>query len=272
MINLLNKMRTLLCVSFLLLSILSVINGLDIQPRIVNGFAAKRSEYPFYVFLVTKNAQRKVGWCGGSLISDRFIVTAAHCTENAEKIAVCLGSWKARNHTEIGRERIVIMKRNIFIHPKYSKKWLMNDISLIRLDEAVQFSQNILPIRLQEACESNEDTRVVAVGNGFFSEKHRVAPILQWAPMITVSFIECAKYNPFVVFHRNQNTICAVNIEGRTIRKGDSGGPLIRNGRLIGITSFVPANNELTSPHGFVNVIDYHGWISNITNLPLKTC
>lgn len=266
-------MRTFILTSLLLF--LSMAHAFELESRIVNGFAAKRGEYPYYAFLIMKTAQKNISWCGGSIISDQFILTAAHCTQPVAKISVHLGSWKAKNGNETGRYAEVIRKTNVYIYPNYNKQYLINDISLIRLKQSISFTANIQPIRLRNTCQSNENVSVIAIGNGFFSRKYPIAPILQWTPMTTIPFRQCKNHYPFLVWH--SSAICAKNTDDRAIKPGDSGGPLVRkfaqHDILIGISSFVPNNKtNLSTPQGFVNLIAYHEWIAEITKMKLQIC
>lgn len=86
-----------------------------IEPRIVNGFDALRSQFPFYVYLIVTYPQKE-GVCDGSLISSDVTLTAAHCLQNATRIAVNLGALKARLFSESGRQIINIGSSNFHIH------------------------------------------------------------------------------------------------------------------------------------------------------------
>lgn len=262
-------MRILTLASFLLF--LYTHDALKLESRIIGGFAAKRGQYPFYVFLVQKSAQKNVTWCGGSLISDQFVLTAAHCTQPAEKIALHLGTWKAKHGNETGRIAEIVRRKNVYIHPNYNAKYLINDISLIKLKQSITLTANIQPIRLQGTCQSNDNAKVIAIGNGYHSRKYPLAPILQWTPLTTIPFRHCKSVWPFLVWH--QSAICAKNSEGRAIKQGDSGGPLIRDHVLIGLASFAPFNKtDSSKPQGFVDLIKYHGWIAGITEMNLTIC
>lgn len=274
-------MRLLILGAVLLLLRLNL--AFELKPRIINGFAAKRGQYPFYAFLVMQTLEKNISRCGGSLISDQFVLTAAHCTQPFEKIAVYLGMWKAKDKNEIGRYREVVGKRNFYVHPNYNVTLIINDISLIKLKAAITFTANIQPIRLQDTCESNENISVIAIGNGYFSSKHQIAPILQWAPLTTISYPQCMKYYKFdfIAWH-TKITICAESSHKfpllrppTCIKQGDSGSALLRrrDGLLIGMSSFTTSNStDLTTPQGFVNLIAYHEWIANITKMNLTIC
>lgn len=262
-----------------LLFFLIAVETVDIKSKIMNGFASKRNQYPFYAFLIMKSATKNISWCGGSLISNQFVLTAAHCTQSAVKMSVHLGTWEVKKSNETGRHSEFIQKENIFIHPHYDAQYLINDISLIKLEKPIKFTANIRSIQIQNTCQPNDNVNVIVIGNGYYSSVYNMAPILQWIPMKTISVLECRRYFQFLQFTR-QNVICAKNTETRSVGRGDSGGPMVRDGNLIGICSFLPENNGNSSasevpssePQGFVKLSLYHDWIKKITNLKLKIC
>lgn len=103
---------------------LSAVNGADLNEpsigtRIVNGKNSTRGQFPFYAFLnVQENGFN--GSCGGSLISNEWVVSAAHCLQAASSVEVHLGSLRASNLTEEGRVILNVNKFRIFVHPQYN--------------------------------------------------------------------------------------------------------------------------------------------------------
>lgn len=95
---------------------------LKIEPRIVEGHNAERGQFPYYVYLEIIAPEGSV--CGGSLISNQWILTAAHCLEDVTRVHVHLGSLRAWNTMEIGRKRIDVREiDDIHLHPKYSQRF-----------------------------------------------------------------------------------------------------------------------------------------------------
>ncbi|RXN20381.1 granzyme B(G,H)-like protein [Labeo rohita] len=94
---------------------------------IVNGKEAKPHSRPYMVSVQVKEQHI----CGGFLISDRFVMTAAHCRNNSPVLTVVLGAHNLRNKKE---NSVRIKVDSYYQHPKYTNESFHNDILLLKGD------------------------------------------------------------------------------------------------------------------------------------------
>ena len=90
-------------------------------------------------------------FCGGTLISDEWVMTAGHCADGASSVQVMLGAHNVREAAEEGR--MEIMSTDIFKHESYNPILIHNDIALIKLPEPIQFNGKI--IKANRGCTVN---------------------------------------------------------------------------------------------------------------------
>ena len=125
--------------------------GIANQPpalRIVGGTETGRNFYPWMVALIFNTDQ----FCGGTLISPSWVLTAGHCTEGADEVRILLGAHNIRAMREEGRLEFV--SREIVPHPQFNLMFLTNDIALVKLPQPIEFEDAIKPICLPTKSES----------------------------------------------------------------------------------------------------------------------
>lgn len=132
-------------------------DGRDFKPdftdtlsgRIVGGVIVTPHTHPYQAGLFMAFATG-TGLCGGSLVSTRTVLTAAHCPEGSTSVQVVLGAHQITT-VEPTQTRITVPASGHILHPQYSRQTLHNDIALLILPTAIALNQNIQPTVLPTA-------------------------------------------------------------------------------------------------------------------------
>lgn len=110
--------------------------------RIVNGNMATHQQFPWFASVRAYTSRGLQSVCGGSLLSDEWVLTAAHCTHGYTTFNLGFGS---RN---LNRPFISLTSQHFIEHRRYNQHTLNNDIALIRLPMPIIFTQFVQSIRL----------------------------------------------------------------------------------------------------------------------------
>ena len=111
--------------------------------RIVGGTETEVNEYPWQVGLVRPGSRRP--FCGGSIISNRHILTAAHCTigQATSRIRVLMGE-----HDTTDSVADIKTISAITNHPDYNDNTYVNDVAILTLTSPITFSSIVAPVCL----------------------------------------------------------------------------------------------------------------------------
>lgn len=232
--------------------------------RIVGGEIVTPHTHPYQAGLLVTFSWA-TGLCGGSLISTTRVVTAAHCPIGGTSTQVIFGAHEL-NTVEDTQQRRIVPSDNYRIHPSYNPSNFNNDVAVLILPTAVEFTAQIQPITLASGSATYEGITAKMSGWGRISDGSSTQSTqLRNAEQPVISNAACA-----AVFGTDtviSSTICTSTAGGRGTCSGDSGGPLtIADGSsrlLIGISSFVSASGcENGFPAGFTRVTSFNDWIS----------
>ena len=145
-------------------------------------------EYPWQVGLVS--AWGKAPWCGGSLISDRHVLTAAHCTAggSTDSIRVLLGEHDTTDSVADIRDISAITD-----HPSYTGSNYDYDYSILTLSSPVTFSRQMAPVCLPATTSSLYTGQVATVtGWGTTSSGGSLSPRLLEVDVTVTSNAQCS--------------------------------------------------------------------------------
>lgn len=233
---------------------------------ILGGTQAESGEFPFMV-----QVRPDGDLCAGSLISDRWLITAAHCMEGistASNISVRAGS----NFLSNGGE--VIEALRFIVHPEFDALTFDNDIALIELASPVT-ANNTGVINWLSGNESSllpEGASVVVTGWGSTSSGGSTSEDLLKVS-VTVQYPNtCRDSSLYTDSEITDNMLCAgVPEGGQDACQGDSGGPLIvyDNGQawLAGIVSWGQGCGLADYPGVYTRVAKFDRWIREQTGL-----
>ncbi|KFB42150.1 AGAP013221-PA-like protein [Anopheles sinensis] len=245
-------------------------NCSNVVDLIAGGVKAVYGEYPHHAILGYPQDDGSYNFdCGGSLISDRFILTAAHCFSHANPTLVRLGEYDL---TEDSINQVDFGIAEIIRHPNYSNIMAYHDIALIRLNETVLFSKFIRPACLWTEPVLNM-TSFIATGFGKLEhDAYELSIHMMKVKLDLFPSEECQRiYGGSRKLRRGMSDgqLCVGSIVGgKDTCQGDSGGPLqiITEPRsciynIVGVTSTGAACGVANTKAIYTNVAYYLDWI-----------
>ncbi|KAJ7335411.1 hypothetical protein JRQ81_013352 [Phrynocephalus forsythii] len=241
-------MKFLLILAFLGAAVAAPTSG-DDDDKIVGGYTCQRNSVPYQASL-----NSGYHFCGGSLINDRWVVSAAHCYKS--RIQVRLGEYNI--DVLEGGEQFINSDR-VIRHPKYNSWLLDNDIMLIRLESPVELSAEIAPIPLSSGCAPAGTSCLISGWGNTLSNGVNYPDLLQCLNAPILSEQECKEAYPGQI---TDNMICIGYLEGgQDSCQGDSGGPVVCDGELQGIVSWGIGCALAGYPGVYTKACNYIDWI-----------
>ncbi|XP_017068241.1 trypsin-1 [Drosophila eugracilis] len=228
--------------------------------RIVGGTQVRTNKYPWIAQIIRGTFL----FCGGTLINDRYVLTAAHCVHGMDMRGVSVRLLQLdRSSTHLGVTRSVAFAH---AHVGYDPVSLVHDIALLRLDQPIPLVDTMRPACLPSNWLQNFDfQKAIVAGWGLSQEGGSTSSVLQEVvvPIITNAQCRATSYRSMIV----DSMLCAgyVKTGGRDACQGDSGGPLIvrdRIFRLAGVVSFGYGCAKPDAPGVYTRVSRYLEWIA----------
>jgi trypsin len=226
------------------------------EGRIVGGSNAALGQFPYQVSLRTA---ANFHFCGGSIINNRWVLSAAHCTirRGQTSVRIFVGT------VLLNSGGVTHTSSRIVNHPSYNSQTIANDVSVVQTATVIGFNSNVQAINLGSAFVGGGVTAVVTGWGGTAVTGGPAPNNLQQLTTTTLTNADCrarhtANNAQFVFDHK----ICTFRQAGQGICQGDSGGPLAAGGNVIGTVSWnIPCARGF--PDAFDRVAHFRTWILN---------
>ncbi|CAG4966368.1 unnamed protein product [Parnassius apollo] len=235
--------------------------GFSTRPmsRMVDARPGDPGEWPWMASVMHEDFKQ---YCGGALITDRHVLTAAHCTRSkANQLIVRLGEYdlKRTNDSRTYNFKVVEIRRHMFDMANYH-----HDIAILKLHRPAVFNTYVWPICLPPAGLNLVNETAVVIGWGAKLYNGPYSDVLMGVSMPVWEHQRCVDSFTATIFEEN---LCAGGPEGgKDSCQGDSGGPLMYqmpSGRwtVIGVVSWGIRCGEPKHPGIYTRVDKYLSWI-----------
>ncbi|XP_030383738.1 chymotrypsin-1-like [Scaptodrosophila lebanonensis] len=223
-----------------------------IDGRIVGGVEAADNAAPFQVSI-------QMIWgthgCGGVILNERWILTAGHCVndDSLDQLRVVVGT---NNYTAPGQ---ILYPEFSLVHCRYDLPYMYhNDIALVRLNDSIVFNERVQVVPLSD---KNPPVGATVTLTGWGTQYLNGAPMqmLQTINLTVIDHDDCVEEwseNPGV----DIGHICTFTREGEGACSGDSGGPIMWEGKLVGLVNW-GAPCAVGRPDMHANTVYYQDWI-----------
>lgn len=210
-------------------------------PKIINGREAEADRFPWVVSIGNAEFTSFKGHrCGGAIIAERYVLTAAHCFATDAQPAL----YTVQSGTvSLGRYTDKAKIKRILIHPDFNRDTLSADVALIEMEEPFAWSDAVKPVMLEDEDtfrnSGHEDVKRTAIytvtGFGQTSSSGQITSRLRYAdnlPSLTTDKCRALKdwNEPVLGDALDAGMICAGDTnsaDGSDACHGDSGGGLI---------------------------------------------
>ncbi|MBE1277426.1 S1 family peptidase [Enterovibrio baiacu] len=259
---------------------MAVTESAEKSPRIVGGQVASIDDAPWQVYISLNNAFFG-GACGGTIISDKYVVTAAHCVDvfSASDVVVYAGSSNWQQGFQILVEQIIQ-------HEDYDSNTFEADIAMLKLSSPLPNTSKPLPLLSPDIqIDLDAEFETAEINNLFLSgwgatdtSGTEFSSSLKGVLMTGISDEQCSwtkDRSGNIIQQVADAIVCTNHTAAVGVCDGDSGGPLVWQDpqhasdsdlgfRLVGITSFGYVNcANVNYEDGFTQLTQYYDWIND---------
>ncbi|XP_061424523.1 trypsin-3-like [Lethenteron reissneri] len=224
--------------------------------HIVGGFEVSPNSIKYQVSLQQYGSH----FCGGSLLSSLWVLSAAHCKIAASAMTVVLGEHSLSLNQ--GTEQVLKVSK-VISHPSYNADTMNNDVLLIKLQTAASLNSYVGTVGLPSqgaSLSSGTTCRVSGWGNTRASGSSYPDKLMA----VDVPVISTTTCNAGSAYggEITANMVCAGFMAGgKDSCQGDSGGPMVCGGLLHGVVSWGYGCAQPNKPGVYARVANFRSWI-----------
>lgn len=251
--------------------------GSKCTDNIINGELARICDYPSTVAIVRVKDDKL--FCGGSVINDRYVLTASHCIQSYRKYPdeIYIIAFSTEISAELKPPAQKILVEKIIMHEKYNSFTVNNDVALIKLATPLilndaGISPVCVPVETSPDFSGQEGT---VVGWGTKEENSQETSKFLMRVRVPIITNQVCSTESDASHYRNKitnNMLCAgYEAGGKDSCQGDSGGPLFVDNEkdekrmLVGVVSWGVGCARKKSPGVYARVSQFSRWIEDNT-------
>ncbi|NOH78801.1 VPDSG-CTERM sorting domain-containing protein [Vibrio sp. RE86] len=253
--------------------------GVEVTPYIVNGTNISASTHPSFVSLFYDRIDydgvyASSPYCGGTLLSDSYVLTAAHCIYESSRYQLFTSVVpQLENESDFPNSILQRVMVEEFYYPSsYNNTTLYDDIAILKLANPITAVNTYadLAVASDQPTYRQASETFYAVGHGNTENGVDSSEQLQRTELKWVDNVACSIYSSDTSDNLCMTGAATVIYDNATCQ-GDSGGPLYWNGKQVGITSFGPqtCGDPAVTPNSVfteVAISKHSDWINSVLN------